>query len=165
MGDADIVVEDVDAAEMPDGRGDAGLDRGEVGDIGGEGESLAALAGDDRGGLFSGIAVEVDAGDAGALASISDENAALPLPQPGPEEPAPKTMAILPFSRSAMWCSFDEGREGRGISSPVRRGFPAPYGRVRRPMMRVAVDQLSELPTAFSRIAQASSPYFFFHSA
>lgn len=26
-------------------------------------------------------------------------------------------------------------------------------------------DQLSELPTAFSRMAQASSPYFFFHSA
>ena len=31
---------------------------------------------------------------------------ALPLPQPGPTEPAPKTMAILSFSRSDIMPTF-----------------------------------------------------------
>ena len=33
-----------------------------------------------------------------------------------------------------------------------------------RPMV-AGIDQLRLLPTDFSRMAQASSPYFFFHSA
>ena len=36
MGDADIVVQDVDAAEMRAIVGDAGIDRGLAGDVGGE---------------------------------------------------------------------------------------------------------------------------------
>ncbi len=31
--------------------------------------------------------------------------------------------------------------------------------------MGIGIDQLRLLPTDFSRMAQASSPYFFFHSA
>jgi hypothetical protein len=44
-------------------------------------------------------------------------------------------------------------------SAPLR-GLPGMTGVV----LGMAA-QLSELPTAFSRMPQASSPYFFFHSA
>src|SRR5712691_11492178 len=49
--------------------------------------------------------------------------AALPLPRPGPREPAPVTIAILPFSRSLM-ASLRPPR-GR-IPSDGARGYHAP---------------------------------------
>ncbi len=97
--------------------------------------------------------------------------AALPLPQPSPEEPAPKTMAILPLSRSAMVDAL------RSVGETGRHCEEAQPTKQSRAAERFSLDcfaalamtaeqpQLSEPPTAFSRIAQASSPYFFFHSA
>jgi hypothetical protein len=45
----------------------------------------------------------------------------------------------------------------RFMGTAGRRGMFAPW--------LTGIDQLRLLPTAFSRMAQASSPYFFFHSA
>ena len=68
LGDADIVVEHVDAAIGFQAGRDHRLDIGGARDIGGERRRLAALAGDDIDGFLRGLAVAVDAKHLRALA-------------------------------------------------------------------------------------------------
>ena len=101
MGEADIVVQDVDAVEAREHPRHGGLDGSKVGDVGGTASAVPPSP------------VMMPAVSAAAASSRSmpatrapsrakATAAALPLPQPGPDDPAPKTMAAFPFKRSTM---------------------------------------------------------------
>src|SRR6201987_5685648 len=68
LGNADIVVQDVDATIGLQAGGHHGFDLGRAGDIGSESRGLAAFASDDLHGLFSGRRIAVDTENLSALA-------------------------------------------------------------------------------------------------
>ncbi len=78
LGDADIVVEHVDAAVGLQASRDHRLDIPGAGDVGGEGGGLAAFAGDDLHRLFGGGVVAVDAEHLRALARKGHRGPARP---------------------------------------------------------------------------------------
>ena len=98
FGDADIVVEHVDAAIGLEARRDHGFDVAGLADIGGE---RAALPPSDRMmAAVSSAAAPLRSTQSTCAPSRAKVTAvALPLPQPGPIEPAPTTIAVLPLSR------------------------------------------------------------------
>ncbi len=72
LGDADIVVQDVDAPEPRDRFGDRVVDRAGFGDVRRHDDGLAALLADDGGGFRRRLAAEIDAGDPRPFPPIGD---------------------------------------------------------------------------------------------
>ena len=72
IADADVVVQDVDPSQPRLGVGDEGLAVGLAGNVGGEGEGLATLAGDHGRGLLGRGQVAIDEQHAGAFAGEED---------------------------------------------------------------------------------------------
>jgi hypothetical protein len=101
LGDADIVVEHVDAAIGLQARRHHRLDLGGAGDVGGEGGRLAALAGDDLHGLFRGRRVAIDAKHLRALAR-KGHGGRLAIAPAGPDRARAhhhRRLALEPFHR------------------------------------------------------------------
>ena len=97
--DADVVVQDVDAAPQLHGLGDGGLQRRLLRDVGLEGHACAALLGDQRRRLLGRVEAWSTASTlAPSRANTSAVARPLPMPSPGPW-PAPTTMAVFPSSR------------------------------------------------------------------
>ncbi len=105
LGDADVVVEHVDAAVGFDGGLDQRLDLILLGGVDLDLEDLAPLAADQLGGLGGGVGIDVGAHHLGALAG-EQHRGGLAVLQPGPIEPAPTTTATLSCNRSAMTAPF-----------------------------------------------------------
>ena len=169
MGHAHIVVQNIDAAEMRDCLRNRRFDGGIIGDVRRDRDRLSTFVRDDGGGFLRRFAHEIDAGDPRALARIGHR----------------RRLAVTPAGSRGTGSEHDGRSSLQTVDHDcLQRRNPARVSGASDPKVAtfgpmrccdrrdppaakrlMGADQLRLLPTAFSRIAQASSPYFFFHSA
>ena len=130
MGDADIVVQDVEASETRGGGGDRAFDGGRVWRRPPRRRSPCPLPGRrcprSPGPRPRRGSTQATFAPSRAYATA----AALPLPQPGPEDPAPNTIAVFPLSRSAISVSLRLRCALSPAARPARKLQPPPPGRL-----------------------------------
>ena len=126
LGDADIVVEHVDAAIGLQARRHHRLDLGFAGNVGGECGRLAALAGDDLHGLFCCRRIAVDAKHLRALARKGD-GGRLAVAPAGTDRARPhhhRRLALEPFHRLLLPVRSLVARESEATPGISQAVFP-----------------------------------------
>ena len=101
LDDADVVVQDVNAAVGFDAGADHADDRFIAGDVRLQGKTVAALRADDGAGFLGGRHAAIHRDDAGPLSRISDRRGLAVAPT-RPRRAAPKTSVTLFLSLSAI---------------------------------------------------------------